>query len=167
MIKYKEGDTWKDAVLDYYPVGALYFSFSDISPATLFGGSWSKLTSQGRLIGVAGTNSAQQYVPAGNFGGHNNIIINNLPPHSHSFLYKDNSGSKSGVGFYSSHFEPNNDYHFWGYNNAYAMQGYFDEHIYANTGGAYFAAGGFLSLLLRYLYLGESGVSLKEVSRND
>lgn len=135
MIKYKDGDEWKDAVLDYYPVGALYFSFSDTSPANLFGGSWSLLNSAGRLIGVYGRNSNGTNVPAGEWGGSGVISINNLPAHSHKFLFWDNAGSLSGLGFYSSHFETNQSHHFYGYNNRFAKTGYLDEHIFMNTSG--------------------------------
>lgn len=134
MIKYKDGDEWKDAVLDYYPVGALYFSFSNTSPANLFGGSWSALTSPGRLIGVQGGNG-QENVGGGEFGGHNALVPADLPAHSHKFLFWDNAGSLSGQGFYSSHFETNNSYHFYGYNNKFAKTGYLDEHIFMNTSG--------------------------------
>lgn len=134
MIKYKEGDTWKDAVLDYYPVGALYFSFSNTSPANLFGGSWSALNSPGRLIGVQGP-TGQENVGGGEYGGHNALTPADLPAHSHKFLFWDNAGSLSGYGFYSSHFETNNSYHFYGYNNKFAKTGYLDEHIFINTAG--------------------------------
>ena len=135
MIKYKEGDSWKDAVLDYYPVGALYFSFSNTSPANLFGGSWSLLDSAGRFIGVYGVNSSGANVPAGQWGGSTFIANQHLPPHSHKFYYKDNSGSYSGMGFYSSHFETNPNFHFWGFNDKFGMVGYLDEHLYLGTGG--------------------------------
>lgn len=136
MIRYKEGDVWKDAVLDYYPVGALYFTFSETSPADLFGGSWSLLNSAGRLIGVYGKNSNGTDVPAGEWGGSGVITISNIPAHSHKFLFRDNAGSLSGQGFYSSHFETNQSYHFWGYNNKYANTGYFENTIFQNQGGA-------------------------------
>lgn len=135
MIKYKEGDSWKDAVLDYYPVGALYFTFSETSPADLFGGSWSLLNSAGRLIGVYGRNSNGTYVPAGEWGGSGVISVNNLPAHSHKFLFRDNAGSLSGVGFYSSRFDTSTQYHFWGYNNKFANTGYFENTVFQNQSG--------------------------------
>ena len=135
MIKYKDGDSWKDAVLDYYPVGALYFSFSNTSPSTLFGGQWSLLSSAGRMIGVYGKNSNGDTVPAGSFGGDVNITVDRIPVHSHRFFFQDNTGSLSGQGFYSTHFESNNDYYFYGYNNRFAKVGYLDERIFVNSAG--------------------------------
>lgn len=166
MIKYKDGDTWKDAVLDYYPVGALYFSFSNTSPANLFGGSWSELNSPGRLIGVHGGNGLE-VVEGGQFGGHSALELQDIPAHSHKFLFWDNAGSLSGQGFYSSHFETNQSHHFYGYNDKFAKTGYLDEHIFTNTAGGGSYSKEFLPLLLRNLYLGESGLAQTEVSCND
>lgn len=165
MIKYKDGDTWKDAVLDYYPVGALYFSFSNTSPANLFGGSWSELNSPGRLIGVHGGNGLE-VVEGGQYGGHNALEPQDIPAHSHKFLFWDNAGSLSGQGFYSSHFETNNTYHFYGYNSSFAKTGYLDEHLYEYVGGGSYSKK-FLPLVLRNLYLGESGIALQEVISNE
>lgn len=166
MIKYKEGDSWKDAVLDYYPVGALYFSFSNTSPANLFGGSWSALNSPGRLIGVQGANG-QEFVEGGQFGGHNALVPEDLPAHTHRFLFMDNAGSISGQGFYSSHFESNTQYHFWGYNNRFAKIGYIEPDIFSNASGGGSYSTLLLPFLLRNLYLGESGVASREVSSNE
>lgn len=44
----------KDAIKDIiYPVGSVYISFSDTSPATLFGGTWTQI--QGKFLLAAGT----------------------------------------------------------------------------------------------------------------
>ena len=74
--------------------------------------------------------------PQVNGGGSGVISISNIPAHSHKFLFRDNAGSLSGQGFYSSHFETNQTYHFWGYNNKYANIGYFENTIFQNQGGA-------------------------------
>ena len=125
MIKYNDGDSWKDAVLDYYPVGALYFSFSSTSPADLFGGSWSELTQAGYMIGVRGKASA------GNTGGQKKLTVNNLPAHTHSILYGDNQGNNAGSGILSSVFS--GSYGFYGYNPDFKTRLWTDDFALAGS----------------------------------
>ena len=60
-----------------YPVGSIYLTMGDKSPADLFGGTWKKLSG-----GYLYANSSD----AGNTGGSNSFTINpaNLPSHTHS-----------------------------------------------------------------------------------
>ena len=63
-----------------YPVGSIYMSVNSTSPATLFGGTWSRIT--GRFLLAAtdnGSSGASQ--AAGNTGGSANAIV---PYHRHS-----------------------------------------------------------------------------------
>lgn len=45
-INFKVSNSWIDAGSLTYPVGSVYSSTSSTSPATLFGGAWSKVTNR-------------------------------------------------------------------------------------------------------------------------
>lgn len=70
---------WESIGLMAYPVGAIYLSVNEISPSSLFGGSWERL--KDRFLLGAGDN----YL-AGSVGGNATHILteNELPAHSHS-----------------------------------------------------------------------------------
>ena len=61
-------DIYKQAKLDAYPVGAIYESTSDQSPADLFGGTWEAMD-PGRVLVSAGTASTGTVYNAGDKGG--------------------------------------------------------------------------------------------------
>ena len=42
-VMYKNGSSWQDLMLQAYPVGAIYLSYTSTSPASLFGGSWNRI----------------------------------------------------------------------------------------------------------------------------
>lgn len=73
-----------------YPVGAIYMSTSNTSPATLFGGSWTRITGQ-FLLGASDTNSTgndyQRTVTTTN-SNTPNITTNYLPSHTHNLYVK-------------------------------------------------------------------------------
>ena len=62
-----------------YPVGAIYMSVSNTSPATLFGGTWEQI--QNRFLLAAGSSYT-----AGNTGGEatHTLTANEIPAHSHA-----------------------------------------------------------------------------------
>ena len=73
-----------------YPVGAIYQSWSSISPASLFGGSWSQITE--KFLYCANS--------AGGTGGASTVTlnINQMPAHHHLppiayFIVQTNNGS--------------------------------------------------------------------------
>lgn len=67
-------------VLDCYPIGSIYMSVNETSPATLFGGTWEALD-QGRVLIGAGTT-----YPAGSEGGEatHTLTTDEMPSHTHS-----------------------------------------------------------------------------------
>lgn len=75
--------------VEIYPVGAIYLSVSETSPATLFGGTWERL--KDRFLLAAGNTYA-----AGATGGEatHKLTINELP--SHTFKLTTASGSNTG-----------------------------------------------------------------------
>lgn len=80
-IFYKEGSSWKELIALAYPVGAIYLTTNDTSPAELFGGSWSELKGRYYLRGY--TTDSNGFANAGETGGSNYIYTRHLPSHSH------------------------------------------------------------------------------------
>lgn len=80
-----------------YPVGAIYLSVTDTDPATLFGGTWERI-SQGRFLIGSGSNAAnttdywgeypagKENFPAGEMGGEveHTLTVDEIPAHTHS-----------------------------------------------------------------------------------
>lgn len=67
-----------------YPVGAIYISTNSISPANLFGGSWSQISENACLM--AGTS-------IGNIGSRK-ITIDQMPAHRHEIRSLRESGNE-------------------------------------------------------------------------
>ena len=77
------GSNLKKALVDiFYPVGSIYTSMNNTSPATLFGGTWSQITD--RFLYCVSSNSNTT-------GGSKKITIDNLPSHNHGIdnVYDD------------------------------------------------------------------------------
>lgn len=84
------------ALLDLvYPVGAVYMSVNAASPATLFGGTWERITGRFLLAATDGGSSGASQA-AGRTGGEethyhstqeHTLTINEIPSHQHSFNY--------------------------------------------------------------------------------
>ena len=72
-----------------YPIGSIYMSVSDVSPADIFGGTWEALD-QGRVL--IGAGSAH---PAGETGGAESVTLttSQMPSHSHSASFSGSCGS--------------------------------------------------------------------------
>lgn len=80
-----------------YPVGSIYLSVNDVDPATLFGGTWERI-SQGRFLIGAGENVANSTdfwggyparstnFPAGETGGEarHTLTVAEMPSHTHA-----------------------------------------------------------------------------------
>lgn len=80
-----------------YPVGSIYLSVNDTNPATLFGGTWERI-SQGRFLLGAGANVAnttdywgaypagKENFPAGEMGGEveHTLTVAEMPSHTHT-----------------------------------------------------------------------------------
>lgn len=79
---------WVNILSIFFPVGAIYFSTVNISPASLVGGTWSQLT--GGMLGLAGSDGV---AAAGSNGGSSKIQATQLPDHTHTFRWKWNSGN--------------------------------------------------------------------------
>lgn len=80
-----------------YPVGSIYLSVTDTDPATLFGGTWERI-SQGRFLLGAGSNAAnstdywgaypagKESFPVGEMGGEveHTLTVDEMPSHAHA-----------------------------------------------------------------------------------
>lgn len=73
-----------------YPVGAVYLSYTSTSPAELFGGTWTQITS-GYL--KAGSTAANYTSGNDSATGSHTLTTSEIPSHSHSV-----AGSTSGAG---------------------------------------------------------------------
>lgn len=93
-----------------YPVGSIYLSVNDTDPATLFGGTWKRI-SQGRFLIGAGANEANstdywgsytagsENFPAGEMGGEptHKLTVDEMPSHSHSLRFEWSNETRWGI----------------------------------------------------------------------
>lgn len=72
-----------------YPIGSVYISTNNVSPATFLGGTWQAFAEGRTLIGVG---NSDQLFSAGQNGGSSNVTlsINQIPSHSHGL--RDSAG---------------------------------------------------------------------------
>ena len=105
----------KDILLSAYPVGALFISTANISPATLFGGTWERI--KDTFLLAAGDTYA-----AGTTGGEatHTLTVEEMPEHYHRFNTDVNA---------TEHSEKLDVYSYSGYKTAYTETGTY------NTGG--------------------------------
>lgn len=71
-----------------YPVGAVYISMNNTSPATLFGGSWTKV--EGKFL--LGTSSAYSTGSSGGEETHT-LTVDEMPSHKHTFYLQRGSNT--------------------------------------------------------------------------
>ena len=89
---------WKNLLEFVYPVGSVYFSTINTSPASVIGGTWSQLT--GGMLGLAGSAGV---AAAGSDGGSRKISVDQMPSHTHVFSRRQHGGpSSSNLGWWSS-----------------------------------------------------------------
>lgn len=88
---FTDAETEKASILDtFYPVGAVYISVVNTSPATLFGGTWTSITGGVLLTanssGTTGGSDTISYTPSGSiaFAGTIASAVADLPSHTHS-----------------------------------------------------------------------------------
>lgn len=75
-----------------YPIGSIYLTTSSISPQTLFGGTWEKITNDAYLKIANGST-------AGNLGGTSSdhkIPLESIPAHNHAFWQNPSAGQGAG-----------------------------------------------------------------------
>ena len=97
-----------NAIIDaMYPVGSIYMSVNNVSPATFFGGTWEQITD--RFLLCAGSNHAagttggaetDQITTGGTVGGHA-LTTNEMPSHYHFITRQQNSGDSTQPGTFN------------------------------------------------------------------
>ena len=77
-----------------YPIGAIYLSVSETSPALLFGGTWEILNDVFLL-------AAGSYANAGTFGGEasHTLTVDEMPSHNHTYTIP---GNETGTSWYGA-----------------------------------------------------------------
>lgn len=90
QLYYKENGTWAE----YYgsmPIGSVYMSYNSTSPATIYGGTWTRITSavirgnSGSTTGYQGSDTVT-------------LTVNQIPSHSHEISFSSLKVNISGGG---------------------------------------------------------------------
>ena len=86
-------NTWTTLLDVVYPVGSVYITGSTTSPASTFGGTWSRVKSG--LIGCAGSAGLAANLST---GGSSTISVEQMPSHTHDcgFRWENFDGSNIG-----------------------------------------------------------------------
>lgn len=95
-IKYKNGSSWNDLLLDIiYPIGSVYITADIQSPSSLFGGTWSQV--QGSFVRGYSKPPATAGSAESKTGGEDSHVItqNELPNVTASFIMH---GAGAGLG---------------------------------------------------------------------
>ena len=72
-----------------YPVGSVYISTANVSPAENIGGTWTPI--QGAVLGFTGANN---FADSTNYGGNLKILVEQIPSHTHTVVVSDVVGSQ-------------------------------------------------------------------------
>ena len=67
-----------------YPVGSIYISVVDKSPAEIVGGTWTGLFNSTQLRNYVPGGTVEGQAPLGDYGGSNFISVEQLPAHKHT-----------------------------------------------------------------------------------
>lgn len=94
--------SWVNLLDIVYPIGAVYFSRDLTSPASIIGGSWTKV--EGALLGAVGGSVLLGY------GGDTTISIDQMPKHKHSVKWSNDPNDEEEVGFNSQDY-PSRHFH--------------------------------------------------------
>lgn len=82
-----------------YPVGSVYLSVNNVNPATLFGGTWERITGYYLYAGEGGTTAGSNTSgnPNINITGSTALSVEQMPPHKHQYRarYGVNKNSSS------------------------------------------------------------------------
>lgn len=86
------------SILDFiYPVGSIYLSYSHVSPAQLFGGTWTRI--ENAFLWAVDADGA-----IGQTGGSktHTLTVNELPSHSHGSVYSQHAAGEKGAAWYTA-----------------------------------------------------------------
>ena len=101
-----------DLLAKIYPVGSIYMSVNNVSPASFLGGTWEQLTDRFLLgagssytvnaTGGSTTNSHTHSVTAGGSVGSTALTVDQIPSHSHAIYRVNENACNGGTGSFSS-----------------------------------------------------------------
>ena len=75
---------WVSLLDIVYPIGSIYISVVDKSPAEIVGGTWTALYNTTMLRNYDPSNVVDGQAPLGDWGGTNYITVDKLPGHKHA-----------------------------------------------------------------------------------
>ena len=128
-----KGDSWSTLLNMIYPVGSIYISAQTTSPASSFGGSWTKLNTGVSLM--CSSNAGTEYdgqATIGNYAGSHYITTAKLPSHQHWYYGWPNKGN---IAFHGILAVQDNTWGSIGYNDNFGQTGYTN---YVGGGERYF-----------------------------
>ena len=76
-----------------YPVGAVYFSTTPTSPASVIGGTWTQV--KGAVLAATGAND---FAKAASYGGNLAMTIDQMPEHRHEITSKGSVNGTTQIG---------------------------------------------------------------------
>ena len=84
FLHYKNGNSWINGVDIFYPIGVIYMSTNETSPADLFGGTWAALD-DGRFLrpmgsynSLGGTTEHYHYTGSGYYSPENIVHLTSM-----------------------------------------------------------------------------------------
>ncbi len=124
-ISIKNNSSWNTYLDLIYPVGSIYISYTSTSPATRFGGTWSRII--GRFL-YCTTNTT----PAGS--NTHTLTVDQIPSHNHILQRHNNSQNINvNLGWYYSN---SSDGGLWTQLTERSGSGLMGTPVITNTGGA-------------------------------
>ena len=73
----------------YYPIGAVYTSYVNTSPASMFGGTWTQITNNFLYAYTTSSTTSKGSTT-------HTLTVAEMPSHTHSFDYNNSGTSSSG-----------------------------------------------------------------------
>lgn len=80
-----------------YPVGSIYLSTTSTSPSSTIGGTWTQV--KGATLAATGDNS---FADGASYGGSLKILVNQMPPHTHTLTWVAGTGNSGYIPLGSS-----------------------------------------------------------------
>ena len=85
-----------------YPVGSIYMSVNNVSPANLFGGTWERIEGSFLLAATENASSTGASQSAGTTGGEASHTLSESEMPSHNHNHSEDSTSTKQIGLYST-----------------------------------------------------------------
>ena len=103
-VQVKSGNDWYK--LCPFPVGYIYISYTNTSPAITYGGTWSSI-SGGKYLRAAAASST---------GGSNTISVDQMPSHTHTLSSRGEYAQDSPIALYRTNAQEGGLWRLWSTN---------------------------------------------------